>query len=591
MALSSPKATGEKTAAAAKQLSRDELESVKKFMDLLARLDLRRSRETFQEEFEASYGELDPSSRAIPHSGERNERKPAHSHRGEATTTTTTATSAAGNSGAPVAGAASPPSAKSATPAATAAAKATAASPNGPAADGLPIARANSDIVASPFGVGVECTDWAPTELGVVVVDGRASDLWECEDYNNERAPSFKHGAGLTQKQYAAVCKAGADTELVPCSPYMKAPPPTSLPLESFDLRVIYEAGKTGFEGVKEFPIVVGSVIAGRYQVTEYLGSAAFSRAVQCIDLKHGHQVCIKIIRNSKDFFDQSLDEIKLLQFINAGRDPDEVHVLQLYDYFYYKEHMFLVCELLRDNLYEFAKFNRDEEAEFYFTLPRIQSIARQVLTALEYLHSLNLLHCDLKPENILIKSYSRCEVKVIDFGSSCFTSDMLSSYIQSRCYRAPEVILGCKYDGRIDVWSLGAILPELITGHVLFHCESVPGMLARIAAILGPFPASMLHQGRHTCRFVTKHGVFYELSKETEEPIFHFPVRTRLAPFLGTDDRLFADFVAECLTVDHTKRPTAGQLLQHAFLKHDYGAAGTTPTASAPGPVAAPMK
>ena len=55
----------------------------------------------------------------------------------------------------------------------------------------------------------------------------------------------------------------------------------------------------------------------------------------------------------------------------------------------------------------------------------------------------LGLIHCDLKPENILMKSYSRCEVKVIDLGSSCYVTDVMSSYVQSRSYRAPEVILG----------------------------------------------------------------------------------------------------------------------------------------------------
>ena len=63
-----------------------------------------------------------------------------------------------------------------------------------------------------------------------------------------------------------------------------------------------------------------------------------------------------------------------------------------------------------------------------------------------------------------------RCEVKVIDLGSSCFTSDHLSSYVQSRSYRAPEVILGLPYDQKIDIWSFGCILAELLTGTVLFQ-------------------------------------------------------------------------------------------------------------------------
>jgi len=62
-----------------------------------------------------------------------------------------------------------------------------------------------------------------------------------------------------------------------------------------------------------------------------------------------------------------------------------------------------------RDNLYEFAKYNRQSETEApYFTTGRIQIISRHILKALKFIHSMNMIHCDLKPENILMKSYSR---------------------------------------------------------------------------------------------------------------------------------------------------------------------------------------
>ena len=151
----------------------------------------------------------------------------------------------------------------------------------------------------------------------------------------------------------------------------------------------------------------------------------------------------MKIIENNKDYVDQSIDEIKLLKYINANGDPDEKNVLKLYDYFYFKEHLFLVTEILKDNLYEFYKFANENNYENYFGLKNLKTISKQILVALDYIHDLKLIHCDLKPENILIKSIKNTQIKVIDFGSSCFIHDHLSSYVQSRSYRAPEVILG----------------------------------------------------------------------------------------------------------------------------------------------------
>jgi hypothetical protein len=62
----------------------------------------------------------------------------------------------------------------------------------------------------------------------------------------------------------------------------------------------------------------------------------------------HFNTTSKQVIKNNKEYFDQSLDEIKLLQYINSRGDPEEKHVLRLIDYFYHKEHLFIVSELLR---------------------------------------------------------------------------------------------------------------------------------------------------------------------------------------------------------------------------------------------------
>eukprot|EP00929_Paragymnodinium_shiwhaense_P088382 TRINITY_DN486_c0_g1_i1.p1 TRINITY_DN486_c0_g1~~TRINITY_DN486_c0_g1_i1.p1 ORF type:complete len:729 (-),score=246.05 TRINITY_DN486_c0_g1_i1:350-2536(-) len=342
---------------------------------------------------------------------------------------------------------------------------------------------------------------------------------------------------------------------------------------DSFGLRVVFERDKTGFEESKEFPIRINSVVAARYQILEYLGSAAFSRAVQCLDLEHNKMVCMKIIKNDKDFLDQSIDEIKLLKYINVNGDVDNHCVLRLYDYFYHKEHLIIVTELLRDNLYEFSKFNRECGDEPYFTLGRLQQIAKQVLTALDYVHSLRLIHCDLKPENILIKSYSRCEVKVIDFGSSCFEDDHLSSYVQSRSYRAPEVMLGLPYDQKIDIWSLGCILAELWTGYVLFQNDSVQSLLARILGIVGEFPYHLMTRGRYVPQYFTQDGQLYQ---EVDGPAcqergrrLHLlvPKKTSLRQRMRTDCEEFLEFLEALLQLDPAKRPTAAEALNFPFL------------------------
>ncbi|GJM96421.1 hypothetical protein PR202_ga13252 [Eleusine coracana subsp. coracana] len=204
---------------------------------------------------------------------------------------------------------------------------------------------------------------------------------------------------------------------------------------------------------------------------------------------------------------EQSLDEIKLLKYVNKHDPADKYHLLRLYDYFYYREHLLIVCELLKANLYEFQKFNRESGGEVYFTMPRLQSIAIQCLEALRFLHGLGLIHCDLKPENIL----------------------------------------------------------------VLFQNDSPATLLARVIGIIGSIEQAMLAQGRDTYKYFTKNHMLYERNQETNRLEYLIPKKTSLRHRLPMADQGFIEFVMYLLEVNPKKRPSASEALKHPWLSFPY--------------------
>ena len=79
--------------------------------------------------------------------------------------------------------------------------------------------------------------------------------------------------------------------------------------------------------------------------------------------------------------------------------------------------------------------------------MPHIRTFAIQLLNALAFFRETRVIHADLKPENVMLKSKTKTGIKVIDFGTSMFAGEAHYQYIQSRFYRAPEVILSVPYD------------------------------------------------------------------------------------------------------------------------------------------------
>jgi len=144
---------------------------------------------------------------------------------------------------------------------------------------------------------------------------------------------------------------------------------------------------------------------------------------------------------------------------------------------------------VLSQNLYELIRNNNF----IGISMSLIKRFAQQTFTALSFINKHSIAHCDLKPENILLKHPTRSSIKVIDFRRSCFEDERVYTYIHSRFYRAPEVLLGMPYGTLIDIWSFACIIAELHTGLPLFPGEDEHEQIACILEVLGTPPPHVI--------------------------------------------------------------------------------------------------
>ena len=216
-----------------------------------------------------------------------------------------------------------------------------------------------------------------------------------------------------------------------------------------------------------------GSVIADRYRILREVGVGTFGRVVECLDLKRArssrrdrqeHVVAIKIVRNVKRYYESALIEAEIVEEINRRGGRGVSHCALMYDAFSLSGHYCMVFESLGPSLYDFLKRQKYQP----FPVSVIRDFATQLLETLEFLHSkCHIIHTDLKPENLLLlndrevtyKGYNIPEctrIKVIDFGGATYDHEKKSSVVNTRQYRAPEVILNLGWSMPSDMWSLG---------------------------------------------------------------------------------------------------------------------------------------
>ncbi|KAI8029501.1 hypothetical protein LOK49_LG01G01962 [Camellia lanceoleosa] len=238
-----------------------------------------------------------------------------------------------------------------------------------------------------------------------------------------------------------------------------------------------------------------------RYIVKDILGHGTFGQVAKCWVAETKSFVAVKIIKNQPAYYQQALVEVSILTTLNRKFDPeDKHHIVRIYDYFVHQRHLCIAFELLDTNLYELIKINHFRG----LSLSIVQLFSKQILDGLSLMKDAGIIHCDLKPENILLcTSVKPAEIKIIDFGSACMEDRTVYSYIQSRYYRSPEVLLGYQYTTAIDMWSFGCIVAELFLGLPLFPGASEFDLLGRMIKILGGQPPDyVLKEAKNTSKF-----------------------------------------------------------------------------------------
>ncbi|XP_072340375.1 homeodomain-interacting protein kinase 2 isoform X1 [Scyliorhinus torazame] len=335
------------------------------------------------------------------------------------------------------------------------------------------------------------------------------------------------------------------------------------------------------------------------YEVLEFLGRGTFGQVVKCWKRGTNEIVAIKILKNHPSYARQGQIEVSILARLST-ESADDYNFVRAYECFQHKNHTCLVFEMLEQNLYDFLKQNKFSP----LPLKYIRPILQQVATALMKLKSLGLIHADLKPENIMLVDPVRqpYRVKVIDFGSASHVSKAVcSTYLQSRYYRAPEIILGLLFCEAIDMWSLGCVIAELFLGWPLYPGASEYDQIRYISQTQGLPAEYLLSAGTKTTRFFNRDpDSSYPLwrlkqcaikqapedhetemgikSKEARKYIFNClddmaQVNTTTdlegSEMLAekADRREFIDLLKKMLTIDADKRITPIETLSHPFV------------------------
>ena len=262
----------------------------------------------------------------------------------------------------------------------------------------------------------------------------------------------------------------------------------------------VYYTGnkKQRFNHYNDQPVKRGDNIGKRYEVKDKINQGAFGLIVSCYDHKNKENVAIKC--PIKREYNQLMNiEKKIYQQIGG----DNTNIINVKNYVRDSENNqeYLVMEKLGINLFQWIQRKRPTSQD-------IKKIVYQIFDGIRHLHNKNIVHADLKPENIVFTDDSFQKIKIVDLGNGLSPSELNNySIIQTRIFRAPEVIMLCNRDKKIDIWSIGCIIAELVNRHPLFIGHTDNDQLFAYMEYLGVPPKNMISQSSNRHYFFDYNG------------------------------------------------------------------------------------
>ncbi|EKU21961.1 mitogen-activated protein kinase 4 [Nannochloropsis gaditana CCMP526] len=320
------------------------------------------------------------------------------------------------------------------------------------------------------------------------------------------------------------------------------------------------------------FPQGTEFVIDPRYEVTRRLGNGAYGVVVAAKDTVTGKAVAIKKCFN---IFQSLSDAKKIAREVRLLRQMDHPNITRITTVIpplsATFDEVYIVSELMDIDMHNLMYLSREK-----ITPDHVQFFIYQVLCGIKYMHALNIIHRDLKPSNLLINA--NCDLKICDFGlargiqsngpaqdKECDLTaadaaapekpkDLLSEYVVTRWYRAPEILLNPRnYSKPVDIWAVGTIFGELLARKPMFPAHNYDHLIRLQTRTLGS-------PSEENLKWVTR-----EKARTFMRSLPQYPRRDFKSLYPEASGPAL-DLLEKILQWDPAKRPTAAEALSHPY-------------------------